>query len=106
MSKAQQYFVRNRLLILLVRVAFSQTRKPCFKFSKNRAHVALGGGVGGACLSRKPTSFPGSSENTGTRLAGNGIMGRGRIVFRSIFILLHPHVHVYLVYNFGVEIEM
>ena len=43
--------------------------------------AALGGGVGGACLSRKPTSFPGSSEDTGTRLAGSGIMGRGKIVW-------------------------
>ena len=66
MSKAQQYFVRNRLLILLARVAFSQTRKPCFKFSKNRVHsassllgagAALGVGVGGACLFKQKANL-------------------------------------------------
>ena len=93
MSKAQQYFVRHRLLILLARVAFSQTRNALLQILEEPGSCSIRGrGVGGACLGRKPTLFPGSSKDTGTRLVGSGIMGRGRIVLRSIFILLHPRV--------------
>ena len=103
MSKAQQYFVRHRLLILLAQVAFSQTRKPCFKFSKNRAHAALGGGVGGACLTRKQPRSQGP-QRTLERGSQEAALWEGEESFcvaSSVYYTL-----MYLVHNFGVEIEM
>ena len=59
--------------------------------------------MGGACSSMKPTSFPGSSEDTGNEVSRKRHYGKGknRFVWH-----LHLHLRVYLVYNFGVEIEM
>ena len=60
--------------------------------------------MGGACSSMKPTSFPGSSEDTGNEV------GRKRVALwdgeESFCVECSLHPRVYLVDNFGVEIEM
>ena len=60
-------------------------------------------GGGEACVSMKLSSFLGSPEDTGNEVGRKRHYGKGRKRFVQ---LLHLHPRVYLVYNFGVEIEM
>ena len=65
------------------------------------------GGVGLACLSRKPTPFPGSSEDTGNEVGRKRHYGMHSLPREENDSKQSDGVqaNVDLVHNFGVEIE-